>query len=230
VGIVPVFWRRMFERHSYGLVLVLIVLTFVWAISLPEGLWPRLVLVVLQSATLLLALWTSEAPRRAQRWARVGCAIAILASMPAVFSDADVAKVTAALMSVAVVAVTPVAIFSSMRSLGAMTARAVSAALCIYLLIGMLFAALYAVIDAPTGASFFAQTGDTTYSDYVYYSYITQTTVGFGDLTTTSDLGRACTVVEALLGQIYLVTVVAMIVANIGQSRRVVRAELEGEI
>jgi len=219
----------MFERHSYGLVLVLIVLTFVWAISLPEGAWPRLVLIALQSATLLVALWTSEAPPRVQQLARAGCAIAILASLPTVVSDAELATLTAALMSVAVVAVTPVAILTSTRSLLTITARTVSAALCIYLLIGMLFAAVYAFIDAPTGASFFVQTADATYSDYLYYSYITQTTVGFGDLTTTSDVGRAFTVVEALLGQIYLVTVVAMIVANLGQARRLARAELEGE-
>ena len=52
-------------------------------------------------------------------------------------------------------------------------------------------------------------------SDYLYFSYVTLTTTGFGDLTAESDLGRTFVVVEALFGQIYLVTIVALIVSNL---------------
>jgi hypothetical protein len=221
--------RRLLESHSYGFVLALIVLTFMWGISFPAQSWARVVLVALQSATLLTALWTSRARPRFQRWAWAGCSLAVVASLPAVASDTDLARTTAALMSLAVVAVTPVAILHSTRSFTTITARVIMAALCIYLLIGMSFAALYAVIDASATGPFFAQTDDATYSDYLYYSFITQTTVGFGDLTTISDVGRAFTTVEALMGQIYLVTVVAMIVANLGRPRHSAREEPEGK-
>ena len=43
------------------------------------------------------------------------------------------------------------------------------------------------------------------------------TTTGFGDLTAAHDLGRSLAIMEALIGQIYLVTVVALIVSNMGQ-------------
>jgi hypothetical protein len=49
---------------------------------------------------------------------------------------------------------------------------------------------------------------------YLYFSFTTLTTVGFGDLTAGSDAGRMLAVMEALLGQLYLVTVVAFIVAT----------------
>ena len=45
------------------------------------------------------------------------------------------------------------------------------------------------------------------------------TTTGFGDLTRRHDLGRSMAITEALIGQIYLVTVVALIVSNLGQKR-----------
>ena len=54
---------------------------------------------------------------------------------------------------------------------------------------------------------------------WFYYRFVTLTTTGFGDLTAATDVGRALTITEALIGQIYLVTVVALIVTNIGPGR-----------
>jgi hypothetical protein len=44
------------------------------------------------------------------------------------------------------------------------------------------------------------------------------TTTGFGDLTAAHDVGRSLAITEALIGQIYLVTLVALIVGNLGRS------------
>jgi hypothetical protein len=54
----------------------------------------------------------------------------------------------------------------------------------------------------------------------VYFSYVTMSTVGYGDLTARGDLGRMLAVTEALLGQLYLVTIVALLVGNLGRVRR----------
>ena len=53
----------------------------------------------------------------------------------------------------------------------------------------------------------------------VYFSFVTLTTVGYGDLTASNSVGRAFAVQEALFGQIYLVTVVALLVSNLGRQR-----------
>ena len=62
---------------------------------------------------------------------------------------------------------------------------------------------------------------------YLYFSYTTLTTVGFGDLTAGTDLGRMLAVVEALMGQLYLVTVVAFIVATRRPRAQIVTTEPE---
>jgi len=53
----------------------------------------------------------------------------------------------------------------------------------------------------------------------MYYSFVTLTTVGYGDLTASTAIGRMLSVTEALVGQLYLVTVVAILVSNMGRSR-----------
>ena len=66
---------------------------------------------------------------------------------------------------------------------------------------------------------FYAQTASERSVDHLYFSFVTLTTVGYGDLTPIADLGRMIAVSEALIGQLFLVTVVALVVGNIGRTR-----------
>jgi hypothetical protein len=82
----------------------------------------------------------------------------------------------------------------------------------------LFFAYLYSAIGAVNG-HFFAGRHGATIVDYLYFSFATLTTVGYGDLTAAGDLGRMLAVSEALTGQLYLVTVVALLVGNVGRDR-----------
>jgi hypothetical protein len=90
--------------------------------------------------------------------------------------------------------------------------------LCLYLLFGMFFAFVYGAlnrIDEP----FFVQSAVASASTCQYFSFTTLTTVGFGDLTARTPVGHTLAVLEALVGQIYLVTIVSLIVSNVGRER-----------
>jgi voltage-gated potassium channel Kch len=92
----------------------------------------------------------------------------------------------------------------------------VAAALSAYLLLGLIFAYSYRlifVINPP----FFNQ-GHTNSFTYIYFSYVTLTTVGYGDFTPANDAGRAVAILEALFGQVFLVTIVALAVSHLGRS------------
>ena len=83
------------------------------------------------------------------------------------------------------------------------------------------FASAFAVVAAIDGSAFFQQGGDTNqYGYYVYFATTTITTLGIGDYTPATDLGRALTGMLTLIGQIYLVTVVALIVGNLGRKAK----------
>ena len=100
------------------------------------------------------------------------------------------------------------------------TVRTLLGAIAFYLLIGLVFARAYAFLASVDSGRFFAQPGKNSPADYLYFSYVTQATVGYGDLTPVTRIGRAFTIAEALLGQLYLVTILALFVSNIGRERR----------
>src|SRR6266576_787314 len=94
----------------------------------------------------------------------------------------------------------------------------ITGAICIYVLLGMLWAFVYQAMTALGSSQFFAQTSTPTSADDLYFSFVTLTTVGYGDLTPATSLGRSFAVLEALTGQIYLVTIVSVLVSRLGRA------------
>jgi hypothetical protein len=105
------------------------------------------------------------------------------------------------------------------RDEGGITLQTMYGVLCLYLLIGLLFGTLYGAIDSLSAQQFFTGQGAQGISDFLYFSFSTLTTTGFGDLVAATDVGRSLAITEALVGQIYLVTVVALIVSRLGSAR-----------
>ena len=97
--------------------------------------------------------------------------------------------------------------------------RSVAGAICVYMLFGMLFMFLYGVLATLGHAPFFAQGTDGTRALRLYFSFTTLATLGYGDYTAAGNLGHALAVLEALIGQLYLVTVVAVVVTRLGTAR-----------
>ena len=81
-----------------------------------------------------------------------------------------------------------------------------------YLQIAVAYAFLFQTIDAYTSSNFFGEEVSTTI--YMYFSLITISTVGFGDFASVTDLGRMASASEAVIGQVFLVTFVALIVSR----------------
>jgi hypothetical protein len=99
------------------------------------------------------------------------------------------------------------------------TLQAVAGALTIYLLIGLMFAWVIGFVVHVDSAPYFAGGTDGTEGERAYYSLAVLTTTGFGDFTAAQPLGRALAVVEMLVGQLYLVTVIGVLVGSLAASR-----------
>ena len=83
----------------------------------------------------------------------------------------------------------------------------------------MFFIFIYTVVAVTGDGPFFAQGTDGTLPLRLYYSFVTLATVGYGDYTAASNLGHALSVSEALLGQLYLVTIVGVLVGRMRPRR-----------
>ncbi|MEZ5208161.1 MAG: potassium channel family protein [Acidimicrobiales bacterium] len=102
-------------------------------------------------------------------------------------------------------------------------------ALVAYLLIGLFFALLYGAVSTVVDP-FFAQLDDPAIADDTYFSFITIATVGYGDLSPAPGVPRSLAVLEAVIGQVFLVTIVARVVSNLGSERELPQiAELDGD-
>ena len=210
-------------EHRYGIVLLLILCSLVFQLAASDQDWARVVTIALQGATLVFALYASEARPLVARLATVIVALAVLGSAAALIGFGEFGTTAGRIVAVLLVALAPIAIVRGVvrgvRTEGAVTMHTMFGVLCIYLLIGMLFSYAYALVGDAQSEPFFASGIAADISDYLYFSFATITTVGYGDLSAATDLGRSVAIAEALIGQIYLVTVVAVIVGGLSRGR-----------
>ena len=216
------------KASNYGVVLLLIVVTFAFTSAMPSEPWARTVSLILQALVLISALAQSHVGLRLMRIA-VGLALlAVAVAVVLLFlgqndgSTFDLRTTGAALIITALlVSVVPVAIgkgvIDSLRRNDRVTTQAVVGSVCIFLIFGILFSTVYNAIGAIEDANFFAS-GDGNPQTYIYFSYVTLTTLGYGDFVPATPVGRTFAILEALLGQVYLVTIVALLIGNVARN------------
>jgi hypothetical protein len=205
-------------HYRFGIVLGLIIVAIFFVMAAPEGDGARFVSVTLQAAVLVAAVIASKAHRWVIRLSLIAALVGIAGSAAALFGSGQFGDITAGIVALLYVLLTPPAIATGVvrqfREEGTVTIHSMFGVLCLYLLIGLLFAVAYVTVQDISGTDFFTLKHGGR-DDFLYFSYATLTTVGYGDLVAATNLGRSLAITEALLGQVYLVTVVALIVGNL---------------
>jgi Ion channel len=207
----------MREGDSYGLLLGAIIVTYTLMAALEDRPWSRALLGAAFGIVLLLALHTSHVR---------GVPIRIAAAVVGFWILVNIAQTIfgevfqgAGFAMTGLVIVTPFVVLNRILRHPKINLETILGAICSYLLIAIAFAVVYGMFDRYGTENFFAQGVVSDPVKYLYFSFIVLTTVGFGDLTPATDGGRILVSIEALLGQIFLVTLVASLVANLGRSR-----------
>jgi hypothetical protein len=201
----------------WGYLLFLLFLTIVLMIAIPNSPWALVANVALVSWALLIALRTARVKQRTMRiaYGSIGVALALSVALAAASAYVTRARATGGIFVILVLLllVTIAAILGRIVAYERVTGQSLLAALSAYLMIGLFFAFLYLAVNAFSIQPFFAQGPNSNPAVYVYMSYITMTTTGYGDYTPGTDLGRAFVALETLVGQIFLVTTVARLVS-----------------
>jgi Ion channel len=205
--------------HSYGYLLLMISVSFVFAATAPDADWATGVLVLLQSATMVVALWASGLTR-AESPVNAGLLLVAVALGTAdIIHGGSTLDGVLSIVSGVLTVATAVVIALSVVDRGEINRQSITGAICVYILLGMVAMFVYGAVAALGSGPFFAQGTDGTRAIRLYFSYVTLATLGYGDYTPAGNLGHALAVIEALLGQLYLVTVVALLVARVRPAR-----------
>ena len=93
------------------------------------------------------------------------------------------------------------------------TSDIIIGAICAYFLIGLMWAYVYAILETFRPGTFHSsQGGNFERVSFIYYSFVTITTLGYGDITPLTSQARSLSILEAVFGQIYLAVVIARLV------------------
>jgi hypothetical protein len=216
-------WDEAVDPSNFVPVFVLTLLLLAIGPLLSETTWGPAVTGLYTIGLIILALRASQIGPRLQRFTRAVVALASLA-LVAVFLvhlgdgvTRPVLIAVGAFTGAALYAVTIPAILARTLTSHRVTFGDVAGVVTAYLMVGLLFASAYRGVDAVTG-TFFAQS-DIQPSDWPYFSFITLATVGYGDLTPEGQLPQTLAMLEGILGQVFLVTIVARFVTNLGAER-----------
>jgi hypothetical protein len=215
-GLVDTEGDGLYDR--YLLALALLVATIITFAFTSDGNLGRFATVAIESVTLLVIMRSSRVPRRLLLAATALVVLACAGSVVSIALGDSVGRRGPAFIGLLLAVLGPPAIMHRLLSHHRIDLTTVAGALCVYLLAGLFFAYLFRVVG-ELDPSFFVQTDDATGVDYVYFSFVTLATLGYGDLTPRGDLGRMLSATEAILGQLYLVSAVALLVANLGRTR-----------
>ncbi len=206
----------------YGGVLLLTLAVAVFALIAPDSSAVRTIELFATGATLLVAVLTSRAPAATRRVASVGVGVVVLGGgITTAFVGPHPAVTFGA--SALLLALTAGVILAGLVRLvveRGVVLQAVFGALAVYMLVGLMFAFVIGALATGKSTPYFAQGTDATQNARVYFSFTALTTTGFGDYTAATRAGRALAVLEMLVGQLYLVTVIATLVGNLRHQRR----------
>jgi Ion channel len=223
--------HRMRAAHSYWAVLGAIFVTFFLAALLPDAPWATSLIVLVQSATLLIVIWTAGWGMTERTLPFATATAAGAAAAVNLFWQGEALTAVLGIFAGILTVTIAVTIARGAVAQNEVNSRSVAGAICVYILIGMLFMWVYSVLAVLGHAPFFAQGTDGTRALRFYFSFTTLATLGYGDYTAAGRLGRSLAVLEALIGQLYLVTVVAVVVTRLGRpGRRAITTEKESEI
>jgi len=205
---------RVRASHSFGIVLLLIFASFVCASALPDRVGTTAALLLLEGMTLVIAVWTSGVAGLGSTFNLVLFALTAAVAVALLISGTTGLQATAGILSGVLSVLTVGVIGLGVADQTEVNAQSVTGAICVYLLLGLAFTFVYGALAALGSGPFFTSGTDGTLAIRLYFSYVTLATVGYGDYTARTNFGHMLAVIEALAGQLYLVTVVALLVAR----------------
>jgi hypothetical protein len=200
--------------YLFAALLMFAIVAPVLEVSLPTvgGLFAEVSL----SLTLVIALWSLRASRPVFVAGILLIAVNVLATVVWLLAGQGVADVAAHLSGLAFLALAAAVALRAIFLPGPVDLNKVTGSLCVYLLIGVAWAELYQLLQGYDPSSFAGveqQQGHALSWRFLYFSFVTLTTLGYGDVLPLTIYAQTLTVTETVIGQFYLAVLVAALVS-----------------
>jgi hypothetical protein len=206
-------WSRFVTRvaNAFGLVLLLVIAIYVLASLAPYNDWGALALAIVTAACAIVGLISAEAGPRLLRGSIALAALAVALALAALLGAGQRVLAVSALAGALLLATAAGKILGAVLSEHEVGFRTILGAISVYVLLGILFTYVYLAVDKFQPGEFFGQPVKT--GDFVFFSITTLTTTGYGNLVPTGQPGKMLSGLEMLIGQIFLVTLIAGLVS-----------------
>ncbi|MGE5798895.1 MAG: potassium channel family protein [Syntrophaceae bacterium] len=222
------FWSE--ERSLTAFLILLIVEIFVIAPMQFTGFGFSLVNSVLFSLLLLTGLFTLTRRRTVQAVLAIFVALSVATHWAYIFFGlTDLRFLDGLLMLLCTIGLLVVVLWQVYRE-GPVTAHRIQGAVAAYLLLSVIFAIAYGLLESFAPASFLlpsshSHAGTRINPSFYYFSVVTLTTTGYGDITAASPFARTLVMMEALIGPLYPAILIARLVSLHVEWKREKRGE-----
>jgi hypothetical protein len=208
-------WSHFAARvaNAFGLVLVLVLATYVLGSLTPFKDWTGVLITLVAATSSVVALAGAEAHSQVVRGAAVLAVAAVALAIVAAFADSSEVLGASAFIVVVLLLVSAGAVLRAVLLETEVGFRTILGAISVYLIFGLLFTFLYAALDRVQSGAFFGQGVTVHTGDTLFFSFTTLTTTGYGNLVPAAQPGKMFAGLEMLIGQIFLVTLVAGLVS-----------------
>ena len=206
-------WSRFAARiaNAFGLVLVLVLTIYVLASLVAYSGWGGVALATVTSTCATVALVSAGARPPLPHWSTALGAVAIVLAVVSALAGGSTALGIAALIQVLLLVVAAGEVLGATLREDEVNFRTILGAISVYVMLGILFTYVYAAVDKLQAGQFFGQTTQT--GDFIFFSVTTLSTTGYGNLVPAGQPGRMLAGLEMLVGQIFLVTLIAGLVS-----------------
>ena len=206
----PKSWGWLPVRERYGLVLALILIGYLLA-GFYDGPIATAINAVIWTALLLTTLSAPDLPERLRQAGLAATAVVLVTAVSLAMVASDVASGLRLLILASAQLASMLAILFRILRHSSVTLQTVMGGIAAYALIAFVMASVYHGADLLFEDTFL--NGAVASGDYIYFSFVTLTTLGYGDINPASDLAKRLVVVEAFVGQVFLITLVARLVS-----------------
>ena len=219
----------IYKNYRFGLLLsalILLLLSVAIVRSLGPGTYPKLANFVVTFLFAIILLSAVLAVSKNRKTAIIAIALAtpaILLQLLHLILAWDGIETAKYILVILFLSYVIFIILKHLFEIDRVTFDTICASLCVYLILGLLFSIVYSLIEILEPGSFAFSLSDNIEEGKMrfggaqsifalYYSFVTMTTLGYGDIVPASASARMLAAIQALMGQLYLVVLVARLV------------------